>query len=135
MLLLTKDTMVNLEKDWVKLVLRFNHCLFWSLINHHTRTANNITKTIIITLKTIFLTAKDDLLYERVVFVWISDVTDVANSQHESWQQPLLQLLFLLLNFPLLVRIYLLNQICTIITIHFISLITRKLFASILILI
>ena len=117
-LLFTKDTMVNLENDWVNLVLSFDHCLFWSLINHHTKTANNITKTIIITLKTIFSTAKDDLLYERVVFVWIRDVTDVANSQHESWQQPLLQLLLLLLNFLLLVRIYLLNHICTIITIH-----------------
>ncbi len=122
-LLLIYETIVNLENDWVNLVFNVDHFLFWSLINHHTKTANNKTKTIIITLNPIFSTANHDLIFETVVFVWIRDATSVSKSQHASLQQPLLQLNWIeIINFFYFFKvwIYLINQICAIITIHLI---------------
>jgi hypothetical protein len=89
-LLFTKDTMVNLENDWVNLVLSFDHCLFLSLTrNHVTSDTNNKNKKQSTMLKTSFAVG----IHIDVIAV-IGDVDEVVCwwSQHESIQQPLLQL-------------------------------------------
>ena len=83
--------MVNLEKDWVNLVLRFDHCIFLSLIrNQVTNTINNKTNKHITILKTSVAVGIqiDETDFDNVGGV----VVVVWNSQHASLQQPLLQL-------------------------------------------
>ena len=91
-LLFTKDTIVNLENDWVNLVLKFDHFLFLSLTgNHITSDTNKINKNQITMLKTSVAVG----IHIDIIAV-IGNVDEVVCwwSQHESIQQPLLQLEF-----------------------------------------
>jgi hypothetical protein len=80
--------MVNLENDWVNLVLRLDYCLFLSLINHITRnhitrTTNNKNKKQITMLKTSVVVG---IHIDAATVIDLVDDADVDcwNSQHES---------------------------------------------------
>ncbi len=75
--------MVNLENDWVNLVLRLDLCLFLSLMrNHITRTINNKNK------KQITLLKNSVVVGINIDAATVNDLVDYDvdcwNSQHET---------------------------------------------------